>query len=401
MGSDNVEYQELVRGCEGILPIDGLKAKLSKNKTLKIKAGFDPTAQDLHLGHTVLLNKLRQFQQLGHEVIFLIGDFTATIGDPSGKNKTRVMLDAQTAAQNARTYARQVFKVLDEAKTTVVYNSQWLDGLTARDLIQLAQHHTVSQMLERDDFHRRYRDEQPIALHEFIYPLLQGYDSVMLHADVECGGADQRFNLLMGRELQKQLGQEAQVVVMTPLLEGLDGVKKMSKSLDNYVGIDEPPSVMFGKIMSISDELMWRYYDLISFKSIDAIDELKQQVHDGLNPRDVKVALAQEIVARFHDTAAAEDAYAAFVTRFQKKQIPDDLPIRELVVAESTRLTSILKLVGLTASTSEAMRLIKSAAVKVDGTKINQIDFVLDESGSYVIEVGKHRVIKLEFLKKG
>ena len=316
---------ELKRGCEEILPEEGLEKKLIKEKPLTIKAGFDPTAPDLHLGHTVLLNKLRQFQQFGHKVIFLIGDFTAMIGDPTGKNVTRMPLSQEEVAENAKTYQQQVFKILDPDKTTVSFNSEWMGKMNAADLIRLAATHTVARMLERDDFNKRYNLRQPIAIHEFLYPLIQGYDSVILKADVELGGTDQKFNLLMGRELQKHFGAEPQVVMMTPLIEGLDGVKKMSKSLNNYIGISETPDSMFGKLMSISDELMWRYIDLLSFKSGKEISSLKKAVTDGFNPRDVKIDFAKEIISRFHDKAQAEAAHSAFIERFQKGTIPEDL----------------------------------------------------------------------------
>jgi tyrosyl-tRNA synthetase len=401
MRVDDKEYVDLVRGCEEVLPNDALLTKLNKNTTLKIKAGFDPTAPDLHLGHTVLMNKLRQFQQLGHEVIFLIGDFTATIGDPTGKNVTRIPLDAEAVLKNAETYKQQVFKILDPSKTRVVFNSEWLGRMTAAELIQLAQTHTVARMLERDDFHKRYTTGQPIALHEFLYPLIQGHDSVVLKADVECGGTDQKFNLLMGRELQKHAGQEQQVVLMTPLLEGLDGVKKMSKSLNNYIGINEPPETMFGKLMSISDALMWRYLDLLSFKSSLEIKKIKQAVlSEGLNPRDVKIDFANEIVTRFHSLQDAERAHQAFIDRFQKKEIPDDLPLQILICEENTRLPQVLKLTQLTQSTSEALRLIKEGAVKVNGEKVEDATRTLGWDEEYIIQVGKRRVTKLKLNEK-
>jgi tyrosyl-tRNA synthetase len=395
-----MHFKELLRGCEEILPVEALEIKLQKNKPLKIKAGFDPTAPDIHLGHTVLLNKLRQFQQQGHEVIFLIGDFTATIGDPTGKNITRMPLDRETVIKNAETYQQQVFKILDPEKTRVVFNSQWLSQMTAADMIRLAQSYTVARMLERDDFHKRYADKQPIALHEFLYPLIQGYDSLMLEADVECGGSDQKFNLLMGRELQKQAGQEPQVVLMMPLLEGLDGVKKMSKSLGNYIGIDEAPEMMFGKLMSISDELMWRYIDLLSFQSVQQIKDMKEAVSQGKNPRDIKLEFAQEIVTRFHSTAAARDAYQNFIERFQKKEIPDDLETQRVYCEEVPSLAQILKFSGLTQSTSEALRLIKDGAVKINGEKINDASCVINQNQAHIVQVGKRRIAKLEIIIK-
>lgn len=386
---------ELMRGCEEILPVPELEKKLQKGIPLKIKAGFDPTAPDLHLGHTVLLNKLRQFQQFGHEVIFLIGDFTAMIGDPTGKNVTRMPLSQETVLENAKTYQHQVFKILDPDKTTVAFNSQWLNKFNAVDLIRLAATHTVARMLERDDFNKRYTTGQPIAIHEFLYPLLQGYDSVALKADVELGGTDQKFNLLMGRELQKHYGFEPQVVMMTPLIEGLDGVKKMSKSLDNYIGINETPEQMFGKIMSVSDELMWRYIDLLSFKTGKEIQQLKQSVLEGKNPRDVKIDFAKEIVARFHDQTQAEFAHNKFIERFQKGNIPEDLEELSLVIAEPIALAQLLKQIDLTASTSESIRMVKQGAVKVDGDKISDPSLKLPIGKCYIIQVGKRRIAKL------
>ncbi|HHT0594638.1 TPA: tyrosine--tRNA ligase [Legionella anisa] len=386
---------ELIRGCEEVLPQQELEKKLQKGTSLKIKAGFDPTAPDLHLGHTVLLNKLRQFQQHGHEVIFLIGDFTAMIGDPTGKNVTRLPLSQETVLENAKTYQEQVFKILDPLKTKVVFNSQWLAQFTAVDLIRLAATHTVARMLERDDFNKRYTTGQPIAIHEFLYPLLQGYDSVALKADVELGGSDQKFNLLMGRELQKHYGLEPQVVMMTPLIEGLDGVKKMSKSLDNYIGINEPAADIFGKIMSISDELMWRYIDLLSFKTGKEIQTLKQSVIHGANPRDIKIDFAKEIVARFHDQSKAEQAHKEFIERFQKGIIPEDLEEQTLTSKEPLSLVQLLKQMNLTQSTSEAIRLVKQGAVKINGDKVEDGGLVLPAGQTYIIQVGKRRIAKL------
>ncbi|KTC90881.1 tyrosine--tRNA ligase [Fluoribacter dumoffii] len=386
---------ELIRGCEEVLPQQELEKKLQKGTTLKIKAGFDPTAPDLHLGHTVLLNKLRQFQQYGHEVIFLIGDFTAMIGDPTGKNVTRLPLSQETVLENAKTYQEQVFKILDPLKTRVAFNSQWLAQFSAVDLIRLAATHTVARMLERDDFNKRYTTGQPIAIHEFLYPLLQGYDSVALKADVELGGSDQKFNLLMGRELQKHYGLEPQVVMMTPLIEGLDGVKKMSKSLDNYIGINEPAADMFGKIMSVSDELMWRYIDLLSFKTGKEIQALKKSAAQGANPRDIKIDFAKEIVARFHDQAQAEHAHREFIERFQKGIIPEDLEEQTLTLQEPLSLAQILKQMNLTQSTSESIRLVKQGAVKINGDKAEDPALVLPVGHSYIIQVGKRRIAKL------
>ena len=331
---------ELKRGCEEILLEEELITKLKTGKPLKVKAGFDPTAPDLHLGHTVLINKLRTFQQLGHEVIFLIGDFTGMIGDPSGKNVTRKPLSREDVLANAETYKEQVFKILDPAKTRVAFNSQWMGELGAAGMIKLASRQTVARMLERDDFKKRFANNQSIAIHEFLYPLVQGWDSVALEADIEMGGTDQRFNLLMGRELQKDEGQRPQTVMMVPLLEGLDGVQKMSKSLGNYVGITDTPTEMFGKIMSVSDELMWRYYDLLSFRPLPEIAELKQQMAQGANPRDIKISLAKEIIARFHDEPAAEAAHQDFIQRFSKNALPDGIPERVVSGAKRGRLRS-------------------------------------------------------------
>jgi tyrosyl-tRNA synthetase len=399
MKNEDVIPEVLLRGVDEILPIDALADKLKEGRPLKIKAGFDPTAPDLHLGHTVLLNKLRQFQQLGHEVIFLIGDFTATIGDPTGKSVTRVPLTPSQVIDNAKTYETQVFKILDKNKTKILFNSSWLGELSAADLIQLAGKVTVAQMLERDDFNKRYEANQPIALHEFLYPLIQGYDSVALEADVECGGSDQRFNLLMGRELQKQMKQSPQVVILMPLIEGLDGVKKMSKSLDNYIGIDEAPDIMFGKLMSVSDKLMWRYIDCLSFKTNAEIAAWKERVGAGDNPRDIKLEFSEEIVARFHSDEAALSAREAFINRFQKKIIPEDVALQVLMLEQALPIPQILKQLGLTSSTSEAMRLIKSGAVRVSGEKINDMRLILSEEVEYLIQVGKRRITKVKILK--
>ncbi len=386
---------ELMRGCEEVLPQLEFEKKLLKGTPLKIKAGFDPTAPDLHLGHTVLLNKLRQFQQYGHDVLFLIGDFTAMIGDPTGKNVTRMPLNEETVRENAQTYQEQVFKILDPAKTQVVFNSQWLGAFNAVDLIRLAATHTVARMLERDDFNKRYNNGQPIAIHEFLYPLLQGYDSVALKADIELGGTDQKFNLLMGRELQKHYGLEPQVVMMTPLIEGLDGIKKMSKSLNNYIGINEPASEMFGKLMSVSDELMWRYIDLLSFKSGSEIQALKNAVQAGANPRDIKIDFGKEIVARFHNQSSAERVHQEFIERFQKGIIPDDL--KELIIPSSQAmvLNQLLKQAGLTGSTSEAIRMVKQGAVKINSEKASDPSLLLSTNDTYIIQVGKRKIEKI------
>jgi tyrosyl-tRNA synthetase len=386
---------ELTRGCEEVLPQQELEKKLLKGTPLKIKAGFDPTAPDLHLGHTVLLNKLRQFQQYGHEVVFLIGDFTAMIGDPTGKNITRMPLSEETVLENSKTYQEQVFKILDPAKTTIAFNSQWLGKFNAVDLIRLAATHTVARMLERDDFNKRYATGQPIAIHEFLYPLLQGYDSVALKADIELGGTDQKFNLLMGRELQKHYGLEPQVVMMTPLIEGLDGVKKMSKSLDNYIGINESPTDMFGKIMSISDELMWRYINSLSFKTGAEIQQLKKSVSDGTNPRDIKIDFAKEIVTRFHDQSQAEQMHRDFIERFQKGIIPDDLEELTFNSNEPVQLAQLLKHVSLTASTSESIRMVKQGAVKINSEKVSDPACLLALGQTYIIQVGKRRIAKV------
>lgn len=386
---------ELKRGCEEVLPITEFQKKLQKNKPLVIKAGFDPTAPDLHLGHTVLLNKLRHFQLAGHKIVFLIGDFTAMIGDPTGKNVTRLPLSQETVLKNAQTYQEQVFKILDPEKTTIAFNSEWMGKMSAVDLIRLASTHTVARMLERDDFNKRYASEQPIAIHEFLYPLVQGYDSVALKADIELGGTDQKFNLLMGRELQKHYGMEPQVVMMTPLIEGLDGIKKMSKSLNNYIGINESAESMFGKLMSISDELMWRYINLLSFKSGIEIASLKDAVVEGLNPRDIKIAFAKEIIERFHNRAAGEVAHQAFIERFQKGEIPEDLEEQLVDCEESIILVQLLKQLNLTKSTSEAIRLISQQAVKVNGERVEDAALSLTSNKTYIIQVGKRRIAKV------
>lgn len=396
MKDDEIVYKELVRGCEEVLLEQELLKKLKKGIPLTIKAGFDPTAPDLHLGHTVLLNQLRKFQLYGHRVIFLIGDFTGMIGDPTGKNVTRIPLSQEAVLDNAKTYQEQVFKILDSDKTTIAFNSKWLSRMTAADLIRLAATHTVAQLLERDDFHKRYTTGQPIALNEFLYPLLQGYDSVELKADVELGGTDQKFNLLMGRELQKQAGHEPQVVMMTPLIEGLDGVKKMSKSLDNYIGINEPPEMMFGKLMSISDALMWRYMTVLSFKTSNELAKMKQAVIDGMNPRDVKIDFAKEIVSRFHSGTQAESAHYAFMERFQKKIVPDNIKTQLVFCEATTTIVQLLKLAGLVKSTSEAIRLIKQGAVKIEGEKLSDGSVSLKIGETYVVQVGKQRLAKLQ-----
>ncbi len=387
---------EIKRGVDEILPEEDLIEKLKSGKTLTIKAGFDPTAPDLHLGHTVLINKLRTFQQLGHNVVFLIGDFTGLIGDPTGKNVTRKPLSKEQVLENAKTYQEQVFKILDEDKTEIRFNSEWMDKLGAAGMIKLAASQTVARMLERDDFKKRYNNGQPIAIHEFLYPLVQGWDSVALESDVELGGTDQRFNLLMGRELQKEQGQKQQSIVMVPLLEGLDGVQKMSKSLNNYIGITDAPNDMFGKVMSISDDLMWRYYDLLSFRPIEEIAELKTRVANGENPRDIKIMLAKEIIARFHDDAAAEGAHQDFIQRFQKNAIPDDMPELEIALSdEGIAIGNLLKEANLVGSTSDAMRMIRQGAVKINGDKVEDTRLVITEKGENVYQVGKRKFARI------
>ena len=380
------------RGTDALLLEVELIERLKSGRPLRVKAGFDPTAPDLHFGHTVLINKLRHFQELGHQIQFLIGDFTGMIGDPSGKNTTRPPLSREQIMENARTYQDQVFKILDPDKTEICFNSTWMDKLGAADMIRLASHQTVARMLERDDFAKRYGNNQPIAIHEFLYPLVQGYDSVAMKADVELGGTDQRFNLLMGRELQKHYGQPPQCVVMMPLLEGLDGVNKMSKSLGNYIGISEAPKEIFGKTMSVSDILMWRYYDLLSFRSSTAIEALKRDVEGGRNPRDVKVMLAQELVARFHGVCAAEEALADFEARFQRNAIPDDLlEVTVVAGAEGLALFQVLKQAGLTGSTSEAMRMIEQGAVRLNGERADDKGLRLCAGEKVVLQVGKRK----------
>jgi len=387
---------QIKRGAEEILVEAELVERLGSGKSLRVKAGFDPTAPDLHLGHTVLINKLRQFQELGHEVLFLIGDFTGMIGDPTGKNVTRKPLTREDVLANAATYEHQIFKILDPEKTTVMFNSQWMGGMSAADLIHVAAKHTVARMLERDDFSKRYSSSQPIAIHEFLYPLIQGYDSVAMKADVELGGTDQKFNLLVGRELQKHYGQKPQVILTMPILEGLDGVQKMSKSLNNYIGINEPPDEMFGKLMSISDELMWRWFELLSFRPLGEIEQLKQDVEQGTNPRDIKFQLGQELVARFHDQAAAGAAQANFIARFQKGALPDDMP--ELTLHSehgALGIASLLKEAGLTGSTSEAFRMIKQGAVKIDGERLQDKGLTIKAGCTHVVQVGKRRFARV------
>ena len=385
------------RGTDEILTESDLKKKLESGRQLVIKAGFDPTAPDLHLGHTVLLNKLRHFQDSGHKVIFLIGDFTGQIGDPSGKNKTRPILDSNELIENAKTYEKQVFKILKKELTEVRFNSEWCNDLGAAGLIGLASKYNVARMLERDDFNKRYNSNQSIAVHEFLYPLVQGYDSVALNADVECGGTDQKFNLLVGRELQRSYDQEPQVVLTVPILEGLDGTNKMSKSLNNFIGIDEKPEEMFGKIMSISDELMWRWFELLSFISEAEIKNLRKQVDDGTNPRDIKFILAEELVDRFHEKGNGASCKESFLQRFQKGSLPEDIKEISLEIdANSIPLTNLLKNTEMTSSTSEAMRLIKQGGVKIDSEKVSDPNFEIQSGSEAIYQVGKRKFLKIK-----
>jgi tyrosyl-tRNA synthetase len=380
------------RGTDEILPLEELKKKLEKNKPLRVKLGMDPTAPDLHLGHTVVINKMKQLQDLGHEIIFLIGDFTGMIGDPTGKNVTRKPLTKEDVRENAKTYTDQVFKILDKDKTRIAFNSEWMSKMNSTEMISLASKHTVARMLERDDFSKRYKGGQAISIHEFLYPLVQGYDSVALRADIELGGSDQKFNLLVGRELQKQADMEPQVILTMPILEGLDGVQKMSKSLGNYIGIDEDPDSMFGKIMSISDDLMWRYLELLSFESLETIESWKQEVETGENPRNIKFRLADEIITRFHDETQAKKAQQNFIDRFAKNQIPDEMD--EFTLPKGIKVANLLKDANLVSSTSEAFRMIKQGAVKMDGEKLSDKDFTPDE-GTNVYQVGKRKFARV------
>lgn len=396
MASLDAQLETIKRGCDELLIESELKDRLKSGRPLRVKAGFDPTAPDLHLGHTVLLNKLKQFQDLGHHVLFLIGDFTGMIGDPTGKNATRPPLTQENVAQNAHTYTDQVFKILDRDKTEVVFNSSWMGKMSAADLIRLAATHTVARMLERDDFGKRYKGNQPIAIHEFLYPLVQGYDSVVLKCDIELGGTDQKFNLLMGRELQKHYGQPPQCILTMPLLEGLDGVNKMSKSLGNYVGINESANEIFGKLMSVSDELMWRYIELLSFESLETIAKWKREAAKGRNPRDIKVAFAQEIVARFHSAAAGQAALADFEARFKQGELPENITEVNLQPdGEGLVIAQVLKQSGLTASTSEALRMIEQGGVKLDGEKVSDKALKLGTGGTFVLQVGKRKFARV------
>ena len=394
--SPEAALEEIRRGADEILPEAELLDRLRGGKPLRVKAGFDPTAPDLHLGHTVLINKLKTLQDLGHEVVFLIGDFTGLIGDPTGRNATRPPLTPEQVEANAATYKAQVFKILDPERTTVAFNSTWMHPLGAAGMIRLAATHTVARMLERDDFAKRYQAELPIALHEFLYPLVQGYDSVALQADLELGGTDQKFNLLMGRELQKHYGQRPQCILTMPLLEGTDGINKMSKSMNNFIAIDEPARDQFGKLMSISDELMWRYLELLSFQPLATLRRWQREVQEGRNPRDVKVALAQEIVARFHGPAAAVDALADFEARFRGNAIPDDIPEVELAAGPAgLPIAQVLKQAGLTASTSEALRMIEAAGVKLDGVRVEDKGLHLQAGTTAVLQVGKRKFARV------
>ena len=393
----NEQLAELARGTEEILPQDSLAKRLAKKKKLVVKAGFDPTAPDLHIGHTVLINKMRQFQEYGHDVVFLIGDFTGMIGDPSGKNSTRPPLTTEQIAENAATYETQIFKILDPERTRIEFNSTWMSKMGAEGMVRLAAQHTVARMLERDDFHKRFSNGQPISIHEFLYPLVQGYDSVALQADVELGGTDQKFNLLVGRQLQQNYGQDPQIVITTPLLEGLDGVQKMSKSLNNYIGITEPPGEMFGKVMSISDDLMWRYFEVLSFRPLQEIAALKAGVEEGRNPRDVKFELAQEIVARFHDAVAASRSKAEFIARFQKGAMPEDIQEMEISSNDGKLgIAHLLKAAGLVSSTSDAFRMIKQGAVRIDGERVESRDLSIAAGTTHIYQVGKRKFAKVE-----
>ena len=396
MISQKDAMQQFKRGCDEILLEDELQAKLQRGKPLRIKAGFDPTAPDLHLGHTVLINKMRQFQEQGHHIMFLIGDFTGMIGDPSGKSATRPALTPEQISQNAETYQKQVFKILDPETTEICFNSSWHGPRSSADMIRLASRHTVARMLERDDFSRRYRNNQPISIHEFLYPLVQGWDSVEMKADVELGGTDQKFNLLVGRELMKAEGMEPQVILTMPILEGLDGVQKMSKSLGNYIGIEDAPNDMFGKIMSISDELMWRYFELLSFRAMSEVEQYQLDVGAGANPRDIKFLLAEEIITRFHNAGAAESAKQDFIARFARGALPDDMPEVEITLEQDTiGIAALLKQSGLTSSTSESFRMIDQGAVRLDGEKVSDRGLNLARGSVVVAQVGKRKFSRI------
>ena len=391
------ESLELIkRGIDEVLTEDDLVSKLKSKKQLTVKVGFDPTAPDLHLGHTVILNKMRHFQDLGHKVVFLIGDFTGRIGDPSGKNKTRPSLDKEELEKNAKTYSDQVFKILNKDLTDIRFNSEWCEDLGADGIIGLASKYNLGRMLERDDFSKRYKANQQIAIHEFLYPLIQAYDSIALNADVEMGGTDQKFNLLVGRELQRAFDQEPQVCITLPILEGLDGINKMSKSLDNYVGINEDPDEMFGKIMSISDDLMWRWFELLSFRPINEVNELKKEVKSGMNPRDTKILLAEEIIERFHSKEDAENAKNTFLDRFQKGAKPKDIETFSISLDDDIAIGNLLKESGLVQSTSEAMRLVKQGAVKINDEKIDDPKLIIEKNRELLVQVGKRRFLKIK-----
>lgn len=398
MQNDEI-LRHLLRGAQDVLIEQELVKKLASGRSLRIKAGFDPTAPDLHLGHTVLINKLKLFQDYGHEILFLIGDFTGMIGDPTGKNVTRRPLSSEDVAANAKTYQEQIFKILDPGKTQILFNSAWMNAMSSAEVIQLAAKHTVARMLERDDFHKRYKAGQPIAIHEFLYPLIQGYDSVAMRADVELGGTDQKFNLLVGRQLQEVYGQTPQVIITMPILEGLDGVQKMSKSLNNYVGIADSPDMMFGKLMSISDDLMWRYFELLSFRPLSEIAAWRQACRQGANPRNCKVKLAQEIIERFHDAESAKQALDNFEARFQRGAVPDNIEQIELQIdGEEWAISRLLKEAGLTSSTSEAIRMINQGAVKIDGEKISDSKLLIKARSEHVYQVGKRKFKQVKLI---
>jgi len=395
---DKKALKLIKQGTDEIIPEKELISKLKLERPLKIKAGFDPTASDIHLGHMVLINKLKQLQDLGHEIHFLIGDFTGLIGDPSGKNATRKPLTTKEVAENAKTYKEQIFKVLDSKKTHICFNSTWMNKMSASDLIALAGKYTVARMLERDDFQKRYSSSNPISIHEFLYPLIQGYDSVVLEADIELGGTDQKFNLLVGRELQKDYGQTPQVVMTLPILEGLDGVKKMSKSLDNYIGITDEPEEMFGKIMSISDDMMWRYFELLSSNKQETLSQWKKDVKQGANPRDIKFELANEIIERFHNKEAAVRAKEDFITKFQKNKIPDQVPEVTIRVDHQMPLPNILKIAGLVKSSSEGVRMIQQGGVKVDGVRVTSTETIIEKGSTVILQVGKRKFAKTSLI---
>ncbi len=387
--------QQLLRGADEIIPQAELETKLATGKPLEVKAGFDPTAPDLHLGHTVLINKLRQFQQLGHNVTFLIGDFTGLIGDPTGKSATRPALTEAEIKQNAITYQEQVFKILDPELTRVRFNSEWMSKMTSADMIRLAAQHTVARMLERDDFNKRYTSQQPIAIHEFLYPLVQGYDSVAMQTDIELGGTDQKFNLLVGREMQKAYGKPQQAILTVPILEGLDGVQKMSKSLGNYIGITDAPNDMFGKLMSVSDDLMWRYFELLSFRPVSEIEGFENEIKDGANPRDIKFLLCEEIITRFHDADAAQRAKQDFIQRFQKNAIPDDMPDVKISLGDGMPVGVLAKEAKLSSGSSDAMRMVKQGAVKINGIKVEDPRLLISETKPFVLQVGKRKFARI------